>query len=71
MYDYSKLLAKIIEQYHSRFQFALEVGLTAQTLNAKLNNKRSFTQREIEFIIKELNIDRSEIVDYFFTHKLA
>lgn len=71
MYDYSKLLARILSKFNSRFEFALEMGMTPQTLINKLKNRNPWNQYQIEECCKLLEIDRSEIVDYFFTPQVT
>lgn len=67
MYNYSKLLARILSKYNSRFEFALEMEMTPQTLINKMKNRIPWNQRQIEQCCDLLDIDRSEIVEYFFT----
>lgn len=71
MYDYSKLLGRILSKFNSRFEFALEMGMTPQTLINKLKNRNPWNQYQIEECCKLLEIDRSEIVDYFFTPQVT
>ena len=71
MYDYSKLLAKIYSKFHSKFEFAMEMEMTMQTLINKLKNRNPWNQRQIEKCCDILDIDRSEIVDYFFTKQIT
>ena len=71
MYDYSKLLARILNKFNSRFEFALEMGMTPQTLINKLKNRNPWNQHQIEECCKLLDIDRSEIVEYFFTLRIT
>ena len=67
MYNYSKLLARILSKYNSRFEFALEMEMTPQTLINKMKNRIPWNQRQIEQCCDLLDIDRSEIVEYLFT----
>ncbi|WAW14645.1 DUF739 family protein [Peptostreptococcus equinus] len=65
-WDYSKLLGKIKEKYGTQDKFAKELGMSATTLNLKLNNKLEFTQKQMFLACDLLNIDRSKTNDYFF-----
>ncbi len=65
-YDYSKLLGRITEKIGTQYKLAEAVGLSERTVSLKLNGKIGWKQTEIEDICKVLDIDRSEIGDYFF-----
>lgn len=69
-YDYSKLRGRIVEYYGNQSNFAESMHLSKVSLNKKLNNKVKFTQDEIRSMIKKLNINYTEIYDYFFTLKV-
>ena len=71
MYVYSLLLGKILNKFNSRYEFALELGVTPQTLINKLKNRQPWDQHQIEDCCKLLEIPRSQIVDYFFTLDVA
>lgn len=66
MYDYTKLLARILKLYKSRTHFAAEFGCTVQTLLNKLRNRQPWNQYDIERCCKMLEIRREEIPEYFF-----
>ena len=68
MYNYSKLLGRIRECGLTQEQLATAVGISKYTLSAKLNNKFSFTQAEIDGICRVLDISNDEIGEYFFAH---
>lgn len=69
MYDYSKLLGLILSLFNSRFEFAMALGVTPQTLNNKLHNYQPWNQYQIEECCKLLGITRKEIPTYFFSLK--
>lgn len=69
-YDYSSLLGKIKETGYTQETLAKEIGLSACSLNQKLNNLRSFKQSEMSKICKAISIDFSQIGYYFFTLKV-
>lgn len=65
-YDYSKLFGRMREKHISQRFLAERIGINTATLNAKINNKRDFTQSEIRKICEELEID--DVAGYFFAH---
>lgn len=70
MYDYSKLLGKIIEVFGSQGKFATEMGLSERSMSLKLNNKKAFKQPEIQLAISILGLTEMDIPDYFFKKKV-
>ena len=66
-FDYSKLLGRIVEKYHTRQAFAKAYGITESGLNLKLNNQRAFTQTEILRCMDLLDIKNPS--EYFFKLK--
>lgn len=69
-YDYSKLRGKIVEKYSTISAFSKDLGLTSESVSMKLNNKREFSQREIDKACELLGIKNSEMKSYFFTKKV-
>ena len=69
-FDYSKLLGRIKEYGFTQERIASEVGMSVSTLSFKLNNKASFSQKEIIKICYLLEIEFAEIGVYFFTIKV-
>lgn len=65
-YDFSKLRGRIIEKCGSQNELANQIGLTAQTISAKMIGKNKFTMDEIVVISKILEIDAADIGSYFF-----
>lgn len=65
-YNYSKLLGKIKEKFGTQEQFAEALGMSRTTLSLRLNCKQQFSQSEIDKATTLLNLDKSEIPDYFF-----
>lgn len=63
---FRKLRGRIVEMYGSQRAFAQAVGITVQTVSAKLAGKRAFTIDDISKWCEMLIIDVSEIPDYFF-----
>lgn len=66
-WEYSKLKGKIKEIYDTQEAFSKEIGLSATSLNYKLNNQIQFRQEEIYAMINALSLEDSEIRVYFFT----
>lgn len=67
-YDYSLLLGKMRERNETQASIAAVLGISAGTLNAKLNNKTEFVQSEIIACSKHLGIQ--DITKYFFVERL-
>lgn len=66
IYDYSKLLGRIVEVVKTQAKFAEMLGKSERTVSLKLNNKISWTQDEMLATSKILKFDKSEIPLYFF-----
>lgn len=69
-YDYNKLRGRIIEKYMTYGAFAEAIGVTIQTVSAKLNGKNGFSQEDIETWARFLDIDREDYPVYFFKTKV-
>ena len=67
-YNYSKLLGRIREKGLTQEQLAKAIGKNKSTISAKINNQFSFTQEEMDYICKVLDISNDEIGEYFFAH---
>jgi len=69
-YDYSKLIGRIIEKYGSRRAFAKACGFSENTISKKLSGKMAITTDDIINWSSAdlLDIDSSEIPEYFFAH---
>lgn len=70
MFDYAKLRGRIVEKYHTCYRFAEALGIGRVMLSRKLNNKVGFTGRDIEACLRLLDINPSEVGDYFFTKQV-
>lgn len=71
MYNYSKLKGKIRELDITLAEFAKILGISEQTLNLRLQDKRPFKQDEITKAMKFFNEPVENIHIYFFTPKVA
>ena len=65
-YDYSLLEKRMREKNMSQAALAEAISMSRTTLNIKLNNHSSFTQKEIKAISAILSIPDAEISTYFF-----
>ncbi len=62
----SKIRGKIVEKFGSQREFAKAAGLTEQTITAKLSGKTDISQKDMLKWAEILQIQESEIGDYFF-----
>ena len=69
-YDYSKLDGLITEKCGTRTAFAKLVGLSGRSLSLKMNGKVGWKQQEINAACTVLEIEVSDIPDYFFKLKV-
>ena len=67
MFDYSKLIGRIIEIFKTQTAFALAMGISEHSISMKLTGKRFWKQPEITKACEILNIEYEEIPLYFFT----
>ena len=65
VYDYRKLLGRIVEVFGKQQTFALAMGLSERSMSLKLNNKRDFRQSEIKKACNLLGIPAQDIATYF------
>ena len=69
-FNYGKLLGRMKEMGLTQQALATKIGSNSPMMSAKLNNKYTFTVKEIEAICKVLDIPKDEIGLYFFTQKV-
>lgn len=69
-YDYRKLFGRIMEKFGRQKAFAEAIGLDEAIVSLKLNNKRGMSQADIERWRVALEIEPSEVYDYFFTQRV-
>lgn len=67
--SYNKLRGRIVEICGSQSEFAKRVGQSEQIVSAKLSGNSSFTQENIINWCDVLDIDQSDIGNYFFAKK--
>ena len=65
-YEYKRLIGRIIEKFGSRRAFAKELDISEAYLSRKLKGKVAINQIEMVRWSTLLDIDISEIGDYFF-----
>lgn len=65
-YEYRKLIGRIVEKYGTRKAFAEKLGISENSMSLKLNGKTGISQDEMNQWSDLLDIDVSEIGDYFF-----
>ena len=72
MFDYSKLIGRIIEKFGTRRAFAEAIGISENSMSQKLSNKMAITTDDImEWSKPELlDICCDEIGVYFFTPRV-
>ncbi len=66
-----ELRGRIIQKFGSQGRFAKHLGLTEQTITAKLNGRSQFSQDDILNWCNALGIEADEVGRYFFAHKLS
>lgn len=66
-FDYSKLRGRIREKYGTEQKFAAAMGIGRVTLSSKLNNESDFTRKQILRAAAALDLDVTQIPEYFFT----
>lgn len=69
VYDYSKLVGKIKEKFGTQEKFADALDLGRVSLSLSLNSKREFSQKEINSAIELLNLEKTDIPEYFLKKK--
>lgn len=64
---YNKIRGKIVEVYGSQKGFAKAIGLSEQSVTAKLNGRTDMSQDDILKWADALKLEVSDIGNYFFT----
>ena len=71
MYDTSKLRGRIVEKYGSLGNFAKTVGCSLSFLSLYINGKKKLDQPRIDRWANALDIESTDIYDYFFIRKVG
>ena len=66
MFNANKLRAKIVENGYTSDRLAPLLGISKQSMSAKMNGHRDFNAREIQAIKETLNLNQVELCDIFF-----
>ena len=66
-FDYSKLRGRIREKYGTEQKFAVAMGIGRVSLSSKLNNESDFTRKQMLRAAEVLDLDATQIPEYFFT----
>ncbi|GGP17355.1 DUF739 family protein [Oceanobacillus neutriphilus] len=69
-YDYSSLLGRIVEKYGTQYNFAIAMELSERSMSLKLNGRVSWRDNEISKAVELLELDVSDIPQYFFKPKV-
>ncbi len=67
-FSYNKLKGRIVEIFGSQALFSKRIGVSEQTITAKLAGRSKFSQDDIIDWCNALDIDQHDIGLYFFTH---
>lgn len=70
LYDYSKLIGRIVEKFGGQQAFSKAIGRSERTVSLKLNNRVPFKQSDIELWSSALELGKDDIVPYFFTQEV-
>ena len=62
---YNKLRAKMTEIDYTQATLAKCIGISVQSMNAKLNGHKQFTLRELQAICETLQISPKDIAIFF------
>nr|DAR59308.1 MAG TPA: Protein of unknown function (DUF739) [Caudoviricetes sp.] len=63
---YPKLRGRIIEKYGNMKNFSERIGISETSMSLKMTGKRGFTQKNVFDWAEALDIDLSEVGDYFY-----
>jgi transcriptional regulator with XRE-family HTH domain len=66
MPNFPKLKGRIVELYGTQEKFGEAIGVSLQTVNAKLQGRSGFSQEDIYKWAIALKIDQQDIGIYFF-----
>lgn len=66
IFNYSKLLGEIKANGFTQKQIADKIGISETSFNKKLKGNSQFNQTEIKQILACLNLNISQVAEYFF-----
>ena len=67
-FKYAKLSGRIKERFKTQERFAEAMNMSPRSISLKLNNKREWKQNEIDKACELLEIQTSEIGEFFFAN---
>lgn len=67
---YNKLKGRIVEKYGSQCEFAKALNISESLVSLRMQNKVGFSKDDMVKWAKLLDIDTSEIWDYFFADRV-
>lgn len=65
-YKYKKLRGRIVEKYGTQEDFAKAIGISKNAMSRKMTGKAGISQEDIRQWCQILEIQISEIGEYFF-----
>ena len=65
-FDYRKLKGRIVEKCGTQYEFARKMGMSERTLYLRMQGKQSWKQADILKAIEILDLDVTDVQDYFF-----
>ena len=66
-YTYAKLRGRIVEKFGTQDRFAEHIGISTTSMSNKMTCRTGFSQNDIELWSKALDINMSDVGNYFFT----
>ena len=70
-FDNRKLRGKIVEKYGTIGNFSEAIGVNRSKVSMKLNGKAAMNRGDIMLFCSALDVEGTEISDYFFNLKVA
>lgn len=65
-FNYSKLRGRIVEKCGTQQEFAKTMGMSERTVSLKMQGKIPWKQTDIMKALDVLDLDASDVQDYFF-----
>lgn len=66
MFKKLKLKGKIAESGLTQSEIAEKIGISAPSLNAKVNGARPFTIDEVQRLVQAINLTNDDLISIFF-----
>lgn len=71
LFDNSKLRGRIVEKFGTIENFSKAINKNRSTVSMILNDKAAIDRKDVMLFCSALNIERRDIVDYFFSTKVV